>query len=492
MSRTARATCGGVSAVPAADPLRPEHHRRADRPRSTSCSRTSATRCASTTPASCWSPPSAAAWPCCSTVPIAWAADRYNRVRHRPRRGRDLGAVLVRHRPGHRSWDARHRAVRHRHRPGASCSRPTTRCSPTTTRSRSGPGCTRSTARPRPRRQVLGRARRCRPGHACSTGGCPFIVFAIPGRRSCRARPAAARAGPRPLGAPRRWAPTPEAAAIEPSEPPSFAEAVPHGLEDREPAAHLRRPAVPRRRRSSASPRSPRSSTTRPSTSTRSQRAFVSVPGAARRSSIGLTSAPASARSSSPRARARLRVPRLGGGRRRGRSVPCSPSAPMAVASRSLRQRRHRRRARRSSGPACSPRCRWPSRPGPGRSASRWGRCSSSPGCSCSRSSAGVGDTSGSAGAWRSWRRSSSSAACDLVGRARSSTTTSQNVWTGAAARAEMLLERPRGPAQAAAASATSTCATATCRCSSASTSRSTRARSSPCSAPTAPASRRC
>ena len=65
-------------------------------------------------------------------------------------------------------------------------------------------------------------------------------------------------------------------------------------------------------------------------------------------------------------------------------------------------------------------------------------------------------------------------------------------VWKSTAARVRGRPAAPAGQGQAAARRATSTSTTTTCRCCSASTSRSTRARSSPCWAPTAPASRRC
>ena len=184
----------------------------------------------------------------------------------------------------------------------------------------------------------------------------------------------------------------------------------------------------------------------------------------------------------------RRRPASLGAGvpRRAARWRPTSPSpSPCTSASSSV--------ARRASCPASSPRSRWSSRRAPAPSASPSASLYVLPGalrprrhrrrrrrqrhprrrCSCSsRSSCSARSSSPRPGAFVD---------ADIA-KVRTST---RRPGRGAAPPAD-------GRGQAAAGQGPRRRLRRACRCCSASTSRSTRARSSPCSAPTAPASRRC
>ena len=140
-------------------------------------------------------------------------------------------------------------------------------------------------------RRVRRAARRRRPRRAVRLAGA-VLRLRHPRRHPRRPRPAPARAGPRASRSARRWASTDALCTEEP--PPSFAEALAHGVEDREPAAHLLRAAVPGRVAHRLRRRWPPSSTSRSSGSTSVARGW-SRPRPSRPSSSASSSAPASA-----------------------------------------------------------------------------------------------------------------------------------------------------------------------------------------------------
>ena len=162
-------------------------------------------------------------------------------------------------------------------------------------------------------------------------------------------------------------------------------------------------------------------------------------------------------------------------------------------------RRRHRhersssRRRSACSRPGSSPRCHWRSRRRCGRSGSRWPRSGSSPAWSCCRSSAGSPTSTASAprlllmspGVPRSAALVLASAGNAVEGRHRAGVDDRRRAVGGRSTNG-------RQGASSCCSCGASTSTTTRCRCCSTSTSRSTRARSSRCSAPTAPASRRC
>ena len=325
-----------------------------------------------------------------------------------------------------------HRLGAHRRcaraRPSArpSCSPPTTRCSPTTTRSPAGPGCTPSTARPTRRHHHRPAGRR-RAGHGRSTGG----------RRSSSSP------------SPRHPASSSACACATRAAATSSARRADLGVDTV--ASRSRRRRSPRRMRMVWTIHSlrrifialpflaasivglrlagRRSSTPRRSASTEVERALGQRAGAARRAGRPDLGARLTTRrfaqgpaAGLPRAgRAPRSSPRCSAvGVRPGAQRRAWPSSPTPCIGRHPRDRRAR---------ACSPRCRWPSRPGPARSGFSIGALFVLPGPGHHPARRlGRRHLRASAGACWSCRRCSWSAAWSSPRSARSSTTTSPGV----------------------------------------------------------------